>query len=229
MALVQLLYFVLRVITLMLVFKIHISGSENKIAYAISYFSGHLIQETGSRCRGNTNQHPCMVSISNAGVLVDVDCLMQLRYHGVAESTCRTHQSGLIGYTSFCSCFNINPLPATSLTLQYFVPLDQSYIMQNLESLPTVAAATTAAVAGLPTQLIKTLRRWSSNVYLSYICCPIDVIASVPKLCHQHWSWINPPGTLAVDYYINICIRYKYTYLFVAHVHTVISRPQWVI
>ena len=35
---------------------------------------------------------------------------MQLRYHGVAESTRRTYQSGLVAYTSF------NPLPATSLT-----------------------------------------------------------------------------------------------------------------
>ena len=51
---------------------------------------------------------------------------MQLRYHGVAKSTRRTYQSGLSAYTSFCSRFNINPLPATSLTLQYFVPIDQS-------------------------------------------------------------------------------------------------------
>ena len=45
---------------------------------------------------------------------------MQLHYHGVAKSTRRTYQSGLSAYTSFCSRFNINPLPATSLTLQYF-------------------------------------------------------------------------------------------------------------
>ena len=44
-----------------------------------------------------------------------------------------------------------------------------------------IRTATTAAAAGLPTWLIKTLGRWSSNAYLSYVCCPIDVIASVPK------------------------------------------------
>ena len=42
----------------------HISGSENKIVHAISHFSEHLFQEIGSRCRGNTNQHPCMASTS---------------------------------------------------------------------------------------------------------------------------------------------------------------------
>ena len=45
---------------------------------------------------------------------------MRLRYHGVAKSTRRTYQSGLTAYTSFCSRFNITPLPATPLTLQYF-------------------------------------------------------------------------------------------------------------
>ena len=44
-----------------------------------------------------------------------------------------------------------------------------------------IGAATTAAAAGLPTWLIKTLGRWSSNVYLTYVHCPNSVIASVPK------------------------------------------------
>ena len=59
---------------------------------------------------------------------------MQLRYHGVAESTRRTYQSGLVAYTSFCSRFNINPLPATSLTLQYFcADKSQSISYQTLK------------------------------------------------------------------------------------------------
>ena len=41
------------------------------------------------------------------------------------------HQSGLIAYTSFCSRFNINPLLATSITSQYFVPIDQSLYHTN--------------------------------------------------------------------------------------------------
>ena len=44
-----------------------------------------------------------------------------------------------------------------------------------------IGAATTAAAAGLPTWLIKTLGRWSSNAYLTYVHCPNSVIASVPK------------------------------------------------
>ena len=59
----------------------HISSTDNKIAYAISCFSVHLFQGTGSRCRGNTNQHPCMASTSLK------DRFMQLCYHGIAEST----------------------------------------------------------------------------------------------------------------------------------------------
>ena len=77
-------------------------------------FSGHSLQRTGSRCRGNTNQHLCMVSTSLQYRL------MQLRYHGVVKSTHWTYQLELIAYTSFCSHFNINPLSATSPTLQCF-------------------------------------------------------------------------------------------------------------
>ena len=58
-------------------------------------------------------------------------CLMQLRYHGVADSKCRTYQSA---YTSFCFRFNINPLPATTLTLQYFcADKSQSISYQTLK------------------------------------------------------------------------------------------------
>ena len=43
-----------------------------------------------------------------------------------------------------------------------------------------IRAATTAAAAGLPSWLIKTLGRWSSDAYLTYVHCPKNVIASVP-------------------------------------------------
>ena len=45
-----------------------------------------------------------------------------------------------------------------------------------------IGAATTAAAAGLPTWLIKTLGRWSSDAYLTYVHCPNNVIASVPTV-----------------------------------------------
>ena len=35
-----------------------------------------------------------------------------------------------------------------------------------------IGAATTAATAGIPAWLIKTLGRWSINVYMDYIRCP---------------------------------------------------------
>jgi len=44
-----------------------------------------------------------------------------------------------------------------------------------------IGTATTAAAAGLPTWLIKTLGRWSSDAYLTYVHCPNSVIASVPR------------------------------------------------
>ena len=44
-----------------------------------------------------------------------------------------------------------------------------------------ISTATTATAVGLPNWLIKTLGRWSSNAYLSYVRCPIYVIVPVPK------------------------------------------------
>ena len=76
--------------------------------------SGRPLQGTSSKGQHYARQHPCMASASLHYRL------MQFRYHGVAKSTRRTYQSGLMAYMSFCSRFGINPLPATSLTLQYF-------------------------------------------------------------------------------------------------------------
>ena len=45
-----------------------------------------------------------------------------------------------------------------------------------------IGAATTAAAAGLPAWLIKTLGRWSSNAYLSYIRCTDSVLSAVPRV-----------------------------------------------
>ena len=43
-----------------------------------------------------------------------------------------------------------------------------------------IGAATTAAAAGIPAWLIKTLGRWSSNAYMTYIQCPSTVLSAVP-------------------------------------------------
>ena len=86
-----------------------------------------------------------------------------------------------------------------------------------------------AAAAGLPTWLIKHL-----GGSQAMCICHTFVVQSIwlpqsQKLCHQHWSWINPPGTLIVDHYIKTYIKYTRTYLFVAHVDIVISHLQWFI
>ena len=45
-----------------------------------------------------------------------------------------------------------------------------------------IGAATTAAAAGIPAWLIKTLGRWSSNAYMDYIRCPRTALSAVPRI-----------------------------------------------
>ena len=56
------------------------------------------------------------------------DRLLQCRYHGIAESTRRTYQSGLKKFESFCSQYALTPAPASSLTLQYFCAYESQSI-----------------------------------------------------------------------------------------------------
>ena len=46
--------------------------------------------------------------------------LRQFIYLGVAPSTQQTYNSGINSYLNFCARFNIQPYPASSLTLQFF-------------------------------------------------------------------------------------------------------------
>ena len=43
-----------------------------------------------------------------------------------------------------------------------------------------IGAATTAAAAGIPDRIIKTLGRWSSNCYQRYIQLPLSTLTSIP-------------------------------------------------
>ena len=45
-----------------------------------------------------------------------------------------------------------------------------------------IGAATTTAAAGLPAWLIKSLGRWSSNAYQTYIQCPPETLRLIPSL-----------------------------------------------
>ena len=45
-----------------------------------------------------------------------------------------------------------------------------------------IGTATTAAAAGLPAWLIKSLGRWSSDAYQTYIQCPPETLRLIPSL-----------------------------------------------
>ena len=129
MVLVRLLYFCAARYHIYICVQ-HIPGNNSNIADG-TYMSllGRPLQETCSGSCNNTRHHLCMANPSFH------NCLMQLRYVSwCSESTSRTYQSGLIAYTSFCFHFNINHLPATSLTLQYFcADKSQSISYQTLK------------------------------------------------------------------------------------------------
>ena len=56
-----------------------------------------------------------------------------------------------------------------------------------------IGAATTAAAAGLPAWLIKTLGRWQSDAYLTYIQCPSSVFSAVPQMLAKADAREQPP------------------------------------
>ena len=64
--------------------------------------------------QSQSRSHPCFAD----------PILSQLRdrcqYLGIAPSTRRVYQSGIKAFYKFCNKFRIQPLPASSLTLQFF-------------------------------------------------------------------------------------------------------------
>ena len=56
----------------------------------------------------------------------------------------------------------------------------ECHLSRNASHSFRIGAATAAGSAGLPTWLIKTLGRWSSDCYERYIRTPKDVLVSVP-------------------------------------------------
>ena len=81
------------------------------------------------------------------------------------------------------SAGTLSPLTRSKLTeiLRHLLSQAGMYPSNYASHSFRIGAATIAAAAGFPTWLIKTLRRWSSNAYLTYVRCPNSVIASVPK------------------------------------------------
>ena len=110
------------------------------------------------------------------------------------------------------SAGTLSPLTRSKLTeiLRHLLSQAGMYPSNYASHSFQIGAATTAAAAGLPTWLIKTLGRWSSNAYLTYVRCPNSVIASVPKKHYRlQQLLINPSGTLTSD--CNICTMYACT------------------
>jgi site-specific recombinase XerD len=75
------------------------------------------------------------------------------------------------------------------------VPLTRTYLSERLRRLLSdagipgnlsshsfrIGAATSAALAGVPDNLIQTLGRWSSSAYLTYIRTPRSLLSNLTK------------------------------------------------
>ena len=92
----------------------------------------------------------------------------------------------------------------------HFSPLSKSQVSDTLRQLLQqagydpqlysshsfrIGAATTSAAAGLSPWIIKTLGRWNSNAYMSYIRCPAHVLRDIPTRLARttvlhHPAWI---------------------------------------
>ena len=60
-------------------------------------------------------------------------CLFYLQQQGIAKSTCRTYQSSIRAYRSFCGSYGLDQMPASELTLRYFI----AFISQTV-TYPTI-------------------------------------------------------------------------------------------
>ena len=83
-----------------------------------------------------------------------------------------------------------NPLCRATLTNCIKWLAASTGINEHLYSLHSfrIGAATTASAAGLPDSLIKTMGRWSSDAYQSYIRTPLSLLDSVAPAMANHNS-----------------------------------------
>ena len=82
------------------------------------------------------------------------------------------------------SAGKFNPLTRTQLSNILRRLLQQTGYNSKLYNTHSfrIGAATTSAAAGLPPWLIKTMGRWNSDAYLSYIQAPSALVKTVPSI-----------------------------------------------
>ena len=104
-------------------------------------------------------------------------CQYELSINCFAELS--TLRSGSVHYRG---CFT--PLSHDYLTDVLRCLLPQAGYLQCMYSSHSfrIGTATTAAAAGLPAWLIKSLGRWSSDAYQTYIQCPPETLRLIPSL-----------------------------------------------
>ena len=92
-------------------------------------------------------------------------------------------------------CFT--PLSHDHLTDVLQCLLQQASYQQCLYSSHSfrIGTATTAAAAGFPAWLIKSLGRWSSDAYQMYIQCPPETLRLIPSLLARADTFKQSPWT----------------------------------
>ena len=167
---------------------------------------------------------------------------MQLRYHGVAKSTRRTYQSGLMAYMSFCSRFNINPLPATTLTLQYFCADKSQSISYKTLKVYLAAIRLMHIEQGLPDPttdqtlhlLCRGIRRQQNTTERQRLPITIDILKALKShlrlsnytLCEQRMLW----SSFTLSFYgflrASECLSLTWSDITMAENHLVIELRQ---
>jgi len=95
-----------------------IPSVHNHIADALSHFQ----MQSYPNGKASSRSHPFSI----------IQCLLQCRHYGIATSICRSYQSGITAFQHFCTQYTCSPLPASSLTLQYFCASKSQYVPQKI-------------------------------------------------------------------------------------------------
>jgi len=121
------------------------------------------------------------------------------------------------------SAGQFSPLTHTHTYNQYHLPLTAASRFAYSSHSFMIGAATTAAAEGFPAWLIKSLGRWSSDAYLTYIRYLQEVIQNYPSrlaranVTHQQsWIPVNTNSLRALQHYphnIITLLLHKYTIL----------------